>query len=333
MVLSKLRHLPPDHPYILSEVSDIQEQVFVEREATGKVSRFDAAKELFVVKSIRYRLLLALAGQVLGQWSLAGSITVYMPQLTALVGVKGTKQLLYSAILGVVKFTSAYIGAFFVIDVLGRKKALYLGMSIQMFATLFFAIFLQIVPNATEINYAMTSSEKQAGVAALSMLFIAGVGWTLGWNSIQYLINSEMLPLRVRNIGTALIMAFHFANQYGNTKAMPTMLLELTPAGTFFFGVGVLCLGMFWAWFFLPEISGRSLESMEELFNLPWYVIGRRGAALCPDNSGIAHLKEAEAGQLELKPEQEFVENASNGGSAASYNEDITKDLEKGFQR
>ncbi|ODV74550.1 high-affinity glucose transporter of the major facilitator superfamily [Cyberlindnera jadinii NRRL Y-1542] len=322
LVLSKIRHLPEDHPYILSEVSDIQEQLYVEKEATGKVSKLKALKELFFVKSIRYRILLALSAQILGQWSCAGSITVYMPELVALVGVRGTKKLLYSAILGVVKFSSAYIGAFFVIDFLGRKKALYLGMTIQFLATLYVALFFQIVPQATDDDYTMTGSKKHAGVGALAMLFMTGVGWTLGWNSIQYLINSEMLPLGVRNIGTALIMAFHFANQYGNTKALPTMLISLTPAGTFFFASAVLLLGLFWAWFFLPEIAGRSLESMEDLFDLPWYVIGRKGAKLCPDNSGIAHIREAEEGNLDIKSEQDFVENVSQVS--------VEYDLEKG---
>ncbi|CDR43989.1 CYFA0S13e01222g1_1 [Cyberlindnera fabianii] len=324
--LAKIRGLEPNHPYVLSEVSDIQEQLAQESAELGSISKIDKIRELVMVKSIRYRLLLGISAQILSQWSCASAITIYMPELVALVGVTGTKKLLYSSILGVVKFVGAYIGAFFLIDFLGRKRALYVGIIVQTLATLYYAIFLQVVPNATDEDYVMTGSEKQAGVGALAFLFIAGVGWTFGWNSIQYLINSEMLPLRVRNIGTALIMAFHFANQYGNTKAIPTMMISLTPAGTFFFAVGVLVLGYLWAWFFLPEISGRSLESMEELFNLPWYLVGRRGAELCPDNSGIAHIKEAEAGEIELKQSERFVENTSSDGKGES---EFVDDLEK----
>ncbi|AOA62193.1 Putative quinate permease [Komagataella phaffii CBS 7435] len=325
-VLSKIRHLPSTHPYILCEVGDIQEQIDIEDEATQSVSKWHVFKELIMVKSIRYRMLLALSAQVLSQWSFAGSITVYFPELVALAGVRGTDRLLYSSILGVVKLTSAYLGAFFVIDLLGRKKALYIGITIQMLATLYFAIFLQIIPDAIEDDVQLTGSRKHAGLGALAMLYITGVGWTLGWNSIQYLINAEMLPLRVRNIGTATIMAFHFANQYGNTKALPSMLISLTPAGTFFFGVGVLALGLLWAFFFLPEIAGRSLESMEDLFNLPWYLIGRRGAELCPDNSGIAHVKEAESGELDIKQNDEFIENASD----QSVDDTMTSKQKKG---
>ncbi|CEP22975.1 qutD [Cyberlindnera jadinii] len=331
IALSKIRNLPTDHPYVLSELSDIQEQISVEILEHGKMTKFGAFKELFTIKSLRYRILLALSAQILGQWSFAGSITVYMTELVSLVGVTGTRRVFYSAILGVVKFSSAYIGAFFVIDILGRKKALLMGITIQLIATLYFAIYLQIVPQATENNIQLTDSQSRAGVAALASLFITGVGWTLGWNSIQYLINSEMLPIHVRHIGTALIMIFHFANQYGNTKALPSMLIYLTPAGTFFFASAILVIGLFWAWFLLPEIAGRSLESMEELFNLPWYLIGRKGAQLCPDHSGIAHIKQnGEITEMNIKSEQEFVEEVSNYSGNSSSNNQKNVDLEKG---
>ncbi|EWY79837.1 hypothetical protein FOYG_17014 [Fusarium oxysporum NRRL 32931] len=35
-----------------------------------------------------------------------------------------------------------------------------------------------------------------------------------------------------------------------------------------------LILWATWAWFSVPETSGRSLESMDHLFELPWYKIG-----------------------------------------------------------
>lgn len=87
-------------------------------------------------------------------------------------------------------------------------------------------------------------------------------------------------------------------------------MLAMTPYGTFYFASAVLLVGLFWAWFFLPEIAGRSLESMEELFNLPWYLIGRKGPELCPDQTGLAYLVEGNH-----KAEGIHVENASSMAS------------------
>ena len=114
------------------------------------------------------------------------------------------------------------------------------------------------------------------------MIYISGVGWALGWNSMQYLLTAELFPLRIRALATSAAMTLHFANQYGNSRAVPNMLLStsdggITPKGTFWFFSAVTVLGGLWVWFSVPETAGRSLESMDRLFALPWYQIGRYG--------------------------------------------------------
>lgn len=318
---SKLRQLPPDHPYILSEVSDVNEQLMIEEEAVQSRTWWSALKELFNIKSIRYRMFICLMIQILGQWSGANAITIYAPELFAMAGqTKQTDRMMMTAVLGVVKFSSAYLTAFFLIDFLGRRTCLYMGISLQAITTLYFAIFLQLVPEAEETGTQLVGNKKRAATGALAALFLSGTGWTMGWNSIQYLINSEVLPLRVRNLGTALIMAFHFANQYGNSKAMTSLLLAMDNFGAFYFFFGVCVLGLAFSWFFIPEVAGRSLESMEDLFNLPWYLIGRRGAQLCPDNSEVGRVggyHDKSNGNLYgddkvyIKPNEERVEAVS----------------------
>lgn len=49
------------------------------------------------------------------------------------------------------------------------------------------------------------------------------------------------------------------------------------PAGPFWFFSVVTLIGGLWAWFFIPETAGMSLESMDRLFTLRWYQIGMRG--------------------------------------------------------
>ncbi|ODQ77719.1 hypothetical protein BABINDRAFT_67025 [Babjeviella inositovora NRRL Y-12698] len=289
--LSKIRNLPVDHPYILSEIADVNEQVQQLEKASESHSMWNILVEFFTIKSLRYRLFLGIGIQILGQWSGANAITIYAPEFFAMVGkAKSTDQLMMTAILGVVKLTSAYLCAFFVVDFLGRRKSLYIGITIQLVSTLYFAIYLTLVPQAAEDHVDLTLSQKAAGRGAMAMIYMSGVGWTMGWNSIQYLINSEIFPLRSRNIATSVIMVFHFANQYANSKATPHMLLAMSNYGAFYFFFTVLAIGISWCWFFVPEVAGRSLESMEELFNLPWYLIGRRGAKLCPDHTEITRV-------------------------------------------
>ncbi|CAK7896182.1 myo-inositol transporter 1 [[Candida] anglica] len=317
--LSKIRHLPVDHPYILSEIADINEQVSSEKELTQGSTVISMLKEIVMTKSIRYPFFaIATLAQILGQWSGANAITIYSPQLMSLVGITGIKSLEMTAVLGVVKFVSAYLAAFFLIDFLGRRRSLYIGVTIQMVTILYFAIFLTIVPQAAVKGSVLTPSQNMAGKAALAALFLSGTGWTMGFNSIQYLLGSELFPLRVRSFAQSIVMVVHFANQYGNSKAIPKMLLAMDNFGAFYFFVGVLVVSLFWVYFLIPEVSGRSLESTEEIFSLPWYLVGRRGAELCPDHSEVNRVNynvdgtgNAHGGDIDYvtKPSTEFIED------------------------
>lgn len=331
--LSKIRKLPSDHPYILGEISDINESIMAEKEAVDSFNLFGKLKQIVAIKSIRYRFFaIASMAQVLGQWSGANAITIYAPELFEFAGNRGHDILKMTAVLGVVKFVSAYLCAFFIIDFLGRRRALYIGIVIQMVSILFFAIFLTIVPEATQDDAILTALQNRASKAAMAAIFLSGVGWTLGFNSIQYLLGSEIFPLHIRSFAQSLVMVLHFANQYGNSKAVPKMLLAMDKYGAFYFFVGVMIIALVWAWFFVPEVAGRSLESMEDIFNLPWYLIGRKGPELCPDYSEINKVTENEEHQgnayhgdinyLEKqKPSTEWKEVASNQGSLENQSE------------
>ncbi|QVM05436.1 hypothetical protein D8B26_000147 [Coccidioides posadasii str. Silveira] len=267
--MADIRDLSPDHPYIQTEMNGIYEQLEREREATLGLHWLGPLKELC-------------------QWSGATSITIYAPQFFAMLGTTGQSEKLFAtAIFGVVKLVASIVCALFLVDILGRKRALEYGIILQFMSMLYVAIYLAVAPSI-EGGEEPQGSAKKAGTAAIVSIYISGVGWALGWNSVQYLINAEIFPLRVRALGTSMVMCFHFANQYGLNKAVPTMLLEtvMKPQGTFFFFAAVTLLGFLWMWFFLPETAGKSLKAVDGLFSLPWYVIGRKGAALTATTQG-----------------------------------------------
>jgi hypothetical protein len=95
-------------------------------------------------------------------------------------------------------------------------------------------------------------------------------------------------------------------NQYGNSRAVPNMLLTLQPSGTFWFFTALTCIGGIWAWCFIPETAGRSLESMDALFRLPWYKIGLHGAegAAVEDVVREEESQKARANEVEIAREE-----------------------------
>ena len=85
-----------------------------------------------------------------------------------------------------------------------------------------------------------------------------------------------------------------FVNQFGNSKAVPSMFLGMTTGGTMFFFSTLTAIGGAWAWFFLPELAGKSLEAIDAVFELPWHVIGRKGKDMTVGIGGVVEAASAE---------------------------------------
>ncbi|KAJ5987670.1 hypothetical protein N7522_011918 [Penicillium canescens] len=297
--LARLRGLSVDHEYVISEISAIQTALQTEKEATMGAGWIGILKEIFLDTSNLYRLYIACMGQILSQWSGAGSITLYAPDLFKLLGITGSNEsLLVTAVFGIVKLAAAIICALFLVDVIGRKRALLIGIALQAISMIYIAAFLTAVPEmGIAKKFVLPESKKGASRGAIAMIFISGFGWALGWNSMQYLLTAELFPLRIRALSTSLSMTLHFANQYGSSRALPNMLLStanggLAPKGTFWFFAAVTVIGGLWVWFSLPETAGRTLESMDRLFQLPWYKIGLHGNQDAQERDEVISEKE-----------------------------------------
>ena len=282
--MARVRNLPATDPYVVREIKNIQMQWHEEQEATMGQGWLGVVKEMFLVKSNLYRLYLGFFAQVMSQWSGAGSITLYAVDLFSLLGIQGTNEsLLATAVFGIVKLCAAVCCALFLVDVIGRKRALLIGITLQAISMIYIAGFLTGVPKlGVDDTFTVPNNQKGASIGAIFMIYLSGFGWALGWNSMQYLLTAELFPLRIRAVNTSIIMMAHFANQYGNSRAVPNMLLPVAqggmdPKGTFWLFAAVTVLGGLWVLFTIPETAGRDLESMDRLFALPWYKIGLYG--------------------------------------------------------
>lgn len=68
----------------------------------------------------------------------------------------------------------------------------------------------------------------------------------------------------------------------------------------------VTAVGLIWVYFFLPETTGKSLESLDEMFNLPWHLIGRKGAELTKGTGGMSEILDT-SGEKAATMEMESV--------------------------
>lgn len=283
-VLAKLRRQDPSSEYITSHIAETQMALNDELEASQGVGWAGKLKEMFLDKTNLYRFYLTTMVQFLAPWSGAGSITLYAPDLFAIIGIGGSEEgLLVTGVFGIVKLVASIVCALFLVDVIGRKRALLIGIALQTISMIYVAAFLTAIPELGVVDgFVLPQSQKAASTGAIAMIYISGFGWALGWNSMIYLLTAELFPLRIRALASSWAMTLHFANQYGNSRAVPNMLLPvadggISPGGTFWCCAAITFVGGVWAWIFIPETSGRSLESMDRLFELPWYRIGLYG--------------------------------------------------------
>ncbi len=228
---------------------------------------------------------LTLAAQILSQWSGTGSITLYAPDQFHLLGIPDTNTtlLIDRRLSASSSFVAAVICALFLVDFIGRKRSLLLGIACQAVAMIYVAAFLTAVPQLGSTPRPRARSRARswrASRVAVAMIYLSGFGWALGWNSMQYLLTAELFPLRIRAFCTSLAMTFHFANQYGNSEGCAEPVTcrgrwQDIAAGNVLVlrcrdGRGRV-LGVVYR---AGDEAGRSLESMDRLFSLPWYMIG-----------------------------------------------------------
>ena len=282
--MSYLRRLSSTDPYVVDEICQIERQWQEEQESTRGQGKLGIIKEIVLVPNNLFRLYIGVMGQLLAQWSGAGSITLYAVDFFRLVGVEGTNEsLLMTAVFGAVKFSAAMICMLFLVDFIGRKRSLLAGIALQSLSMVYVASFMTATPQlGVDDDFVLPASKEASGEGAIAMIYLSGVGWALGWNSMQYLLTAELFPLRIRAACTSIIMCIHFANQYGNSRAVPNMLLPTSaggigPVGTFWSFAAITMAGGLWVLITIPETAGRSLETMDRLFQLPWYKIGLYG--------------------------------------------------------
>ncbi|KAL4804600.1 general substrate transporter [Aspergillus unguis] len=260
--LSRLRRWSRSDSRVTKEIELIQTHMSTNQRRNTFLEPW---KNLFGQSANRSRMAFLLSAQLLSQWSGTNAITTYAPKFFSILGISSTREsLLSTAIFGLVKLAAALVSAAFFLDRIGRKRSLVAGITLQLLALLYVAIYLTVLSGDTDTH---RPGSHGAAVGAIVSVYVTGVGYAFGWNSVQYLLNAEFLPDSVRTLGTSILMCVHYANRFALVKAVPSMMLPgaLHPNGTFWFFAAIAFLSVLWAVFLLPETARRELEEAGEV--------------------------------------------------------------------
>ncbi|PVH98534.1 general substrate transporter [Periconia macrospinosa] len=261
--LVRLRGLPENHPRVASEIAEIQSQIVHEHSTFGNASNGGlkaVLKETFLVRSNLRRVQQACVSYGLAQLSGANSVTSYLVPILTLIGQGGAteRNLFLTGMYSMSKFFYTLIASFFFIDMLGRRKSLFTGITIQMISDIYIGVYLKYKQTG---SVAPGSSE-----GAIAAIYIHGFGYAVGLLVLPYVFGAELWPNNIRSFGSAFSQAFHWLFYFGLNKATPSMLSQMDNWGTFLFFAGWCFISLVYVYVAVPETAGLSLEALDSLF-------------------------------------------------------------------
>ncbi|KAF4909073.1 putative quinate permease [Colletotrichum viniferum] len=255
--LENLRSLPRDHAYLRQELYEIRAGIEHELALSPGFKGF--FREM-AFSNVRKRLALVMMMQIGFQFSGGNTLTYYMTSILESIGITSNSlNHLFEGIYGMVKFLSVLLYCLFIIDRLGRRTGLFVGSSLILVCLTYITVFLAVSDKSGEIS-------KASGLVAVVFIYIFAVGYSFSWAVAPYIINSEAFPTKIRST---------LPGNFALSRAQPNMVLAMHSWGPFcLFTCVTLCMTAY-AYFAYPETKGLSMEHMEELFNMPWYRVGR----------------------------------------------------------
>ncbi|KAK3192265.1 hypothetical protein K4F52_001478 [Lecanicillium sp. MT-2017a] len=105
--------------------------------------------------------------------------------------------------------------------------------------------------------------ERKEGIVAMTTLF--SFFYSGGFGAVGAIIGAEVPHLRLRDKTNIVNYVVHQISDFLVVFTLPYLLKDLGSKVGFIYG-SVSVLGVIWAWFYLPETLGRSLEELEEMW-------------------------------------------------------------------
>ncbi|KAL2852023.1 hypothetical protein BJY01DRAFT_232657 [Aspergillus pseudoustus] len=267
--LCKLRKLPEDHPYIQIEYREICAQVQHEQETFKGHNYWVVVKDIFGNRSNLQRFVLAVLLFLFHKLTGTDSLNYYAPQIFQLIGVQGDNlSLLTTGVYGAVKVAATIFYVAYLVDRVGRRLPLLIGATIQATAMLYLALYLRFAGASSD----EMGGTPAGGIVGIVWIYLYAFGWSFGHSVACYIVAAEIFPTRIRSLCMGFCFFVNWIVDYGITRATPNMITNMG-YGAFLLYALLTYVGVVFIFFCLPELKGRSIESMDDLFQRPLWTM------------------------------------------------------------
>ncbi|KAL3442309.1 general substrate transporter, partial [Aspergillus insuetus] len=268
--LSRLRGgLDETHEYFAREWTELSQGIECQSDEGAWKASTIVLRRVWNERPVRKILIFVFTIQTFFIMSGGNSITYYAPNILKSVGFNSEKVLLFTAVYGLIKFVSVLVYAMFLTERFGRRPLLLIGASVNLICLIYLSAYLgkaNVVQNS--------ENASPAAIVAVISICVFAVGYGVGWGPSFSVAASEICPTSIR--GPVVTIGFVYQNllNFGITRGFPNMTEDMHAYGPFALFAAFTFCGIFWVFFAFPECRGRSMESTESLFLLPWYKIG-----------------------------------------------------------
>lgn len=204
-------------------------------------------------KYLRPVLLIGLGLGILQQAVGINTVMYYGPTIFRQAGFENaSSQILATFGMGLVN-TIMSILAVFIVDKIGRRKLLLIGSAMAGIGLLFVGYHFHMQEEAQWLRW-----------FALGGLIFYIAGYCLSVGSLFWLIIAEIYPLSIRGRAMSFVTAVQWGANFLVTISFLTIIQSIGAAYTLWL-YAVMCVICFlFAYFFVPETSGVSLETIEQ---------------------------------------------------------------------
>ena len=207
--------------------------------------------KLLFSKKIRPTLLIAAGLAFIQQITGINTIIYYAPTIFKMAGYHSAHAAILTSVGVGVVFVIFTIIALFLIDTLGRRPLLFIGLT---------AMTISLGAMSWAFHTHNPHIIKAYAVSGM-WLFISGFAISLG--PIMWLMIAEVFPLKVRGLGSSLATCVNWASNWAVAITFITLINHGGLDGAFFIFFICSLLSLLFIYLLIPETKGISLEQIE----------------------------------------------------------------------
>jgi MFS transporter, sugar porter (SP) family len=236
---------------IFAKGEDVVSQITETKRILAESSRESSDWKVLLQPGFCKAVLIGSAIAILGQFMGVNAVLYYGPTIFESSGLSSGDSLFYQVLIGTVNMLTTVL-ALLIIDKVGRKKLVYVGVSGMIASLILIGVY-----------FTFTTAWGLSSIFLL-VCFLAYIFFTAGSiSAVIFVFLSEMYPTKVRGLAMSVATLSLWIGTYLIGQLTPWMLENLTPSGTFFLFAGMCIPYMLIVWKLMPETAGKSLEEIE----------------------------------------------------------------------